>query len=335
MLLTTGRVVNGSNKLDEYYHALGTETYCCSLRQDPSDQGERELIRLAADEDEYGHFCHTEAGKRSRVFCINVDPEPAGPFRPRTRSAPLYFPVHTACMHIADHFIRSIELSIFNPLVLHPDGVTSHLQLWEVLCRRFPGKPFDESSKLPEPHNYFYGEMSRCLSWEEAVETNPLMRQDPVNIPCVSQSILQNLKTLDISELEAPSSQNTASQDWYFSCFCNGQIFPWLWDLDLEVFHEKHRSGQWDWKRLAFELADKTIHEPGNTSLQLPLALRNRRRIWRLLEEARINDVSTREEERMVENRRVREQAESTTRSFRGVPPILPVPAGLPVLPRP
>ena len=40
-----------------------------------------------------------------------------------------------------------------------------------------------------------------------------------------------------------------------------------------------------------------TIHEPGDTSVDIPLALRNRRRIWRLLGEAKINDYMERQEE--------------------------------------
>jgi hypothetical protein len=82
------------------------------------------------------------------------------------------------------------------------------------------------------------------------------------------------------------------SKDWWCEALVNKEMFPWLWDLDVSVVREKQRAGHWNWELLARQLSQTKIHEPGDTSLRLPLPLRNRRRIWRLLEEARVDDVS-------------------------------------------
>lgn len=57
---------------------------------------------------------------------------------------------------------------------------------------------------------------------------------------------------------------------------------------------EKQRAGDdhWNWERLVRALAQVAIHEPQDKTLELPLGLRNRRRIWRLLDEARPDDVA-------------------------------------------
>ena len=72
------------------------------------------------------------------------------------------------------------------------------------------------------------------------------------------------------------------------------ELFPWLWELDDAMIHEKHQEACWNWELLARQLSQLKIHEPGDTSLRLPPALRNRRRIWRILEEARVDDVARR-----------------------------------------
>ena len=65
---------------------------------------------------------------------------------------------------------------------------------------------------------------------------------------------------------------------------------------------EKQRAGNWNWELLVRKLSIKTIHEPDDKSIDLPLQLRNRRRIWRLLEEARIHDVAGEWEKLMAMN---------------------------------
>ncbi|CEN60723.1 hypothetical protein ASPCAL03156 [Aspergillus calidoustus] len=84
-------------------------------------------------------------------------------------------------------------------------------------------------------------------------------------------------------------------------------IFPWLWDLEHACLQitpphttENLSDGSlasyeaenfWDWELLARQLAQVDIFREGSRMESAPLGLRNRRRIWRLLEEARIDDI--------------------------------------------
>ncbi|KAF3480881.1 uncharacterized protein GIQ15_06228 [Arthroderma uncinatum] len=81
------------------------------------------------------------------------------------------------------------------------------------------------------------------------------------------------------------------------------QLLPWLWDLDVAVLRDRSlqpddgsqplydAENYWNWEQLVRMLAQTEIFEPGNDMSKAPLRLRNRRRIWRLLDEARLRDV--------------------------------------------
>ncbi|KAB8258127.1 hypothetical protein BDV32DRAFT_160064 [Aspergillus pseudonomiae] len=82
----------------------------------------------------------------------------------------------------------------------------------------------------------------------------------------------------------------------------NRQILPWLWDLDISALQScpvtsdtvdirTYEADVWDWERLVRTLAQVEIFEPGHPLEHAPLRLRNRRRIWRLLEEAEDEDI--------------------------------------------
>lgn len=89
-----------------------------------------------------------------------------------------------------------------------------------------------------------------------------------------------------------PAPTYEHSQEAWCDALLSSDAFPWLWDLAADTVREKQRAGTWDWERLVRALAQVTIHEPRDETLRLPLGLRNRRRIWRLLEEARLDDVA-------------------------------------------
>ncbi|KAL4863695.1 hypothetical protein BDV12DRAFT_177198 [Aspergillus spectabilis] len=100
-----------------------------------------------------------------------------------------------------------------------------------------------------------------------------------------------------------------------------GQIFPWLWDLEDACLDNKptqttqnlaevslplplpsyRAENFWDWELLARQLAQVDIFQPGSLMESAPLGLRNRRRIWRLLEEARIDDIEPYADQKMWE----------------------------------
>jgi hypothetical protein len=83
----------------------------------------------------------------------------------------------------------------------------------------------------------------------------------------------------------------------------NWQILPWLWDLDISALQSCPVTSNaadvptfeaeevWDWERLVRTLAQVEVFEPGHPLEHAPLRLRNRRRIWRLLEEAEDEDI--------------------------------------------
>lgn len=63
-------------------------------------------------------------------------------------------------------------------------------------------------------------------------------------------------------------------------------------NLDLQVIREKRDAGTWNWEHLMRQLSLWETQLPDGTALQIPLHLRNRQRIWRVLEEARVRDVA-------------------------------------------
>lgn len=109
---------------------------------------------------------------------------------------------------------------------------------------------------------------------------------NPLDPPNITQSILENLKAIPDTE-----SLPHETQDESCESIINSRAHPWLWDLDTGSIRAKQTSGRWDWKSLLRSLSQPDIHMPSNESLHIPLSLRNRRRIWRILEEARVNDL--------------------------------------------
>lgn len=109
-----------------------------------------------------------------------------------------------------------------------------------------------------------------------------------MQIPNMTGAILDNLRPVrsDVAGQTSPP-QNECMQS-----LANMRETSWLWDLDVNMIHGKQNGGNWDWRLLMHQLAQVCIHEPGDTSMQLPLQLRNRRRIWRILEQARVGDVA-------------------------------------------
>ena len=116
----------------------------------------------------------------------------------------------------------------------------------------------------------------------------------------LTESILQNLEPTTSIDSNGVIHNHVSHQDWYCEAFINKQMFLWLWDLDINAVREKQHAGRWNWELLVRQLSLKKIHEPDNRSIKLPLQLRNRRRIWRLFEEARVHDVAGLEEKLMA-----------------------------------
>lgn len=121
-----------------------------------------------------------------------------------------------------------------------------------------------------------------------------------MEISGLTESILQNLEPAASDNSGGVTRQFASHQDWCCEALVNQQMFPWLWDIDTNAVRKKQNAGRWNWELLVRQLSLKKIHEPHDTSIKLPLQLRNRRRIWRLLEEARVHDVAGLEEKLMA-----------------------------------
>lgn len=74
----------------------------------------------------------------------------------------------------------------------------------------------------------------------------------------------------------------------------NGVLLPWLLDLDLPAFMRNEvelRAGdEWNWELLMRQLAQDNLQEPRKVLEDLPFALKNRRRIWRLVADIMATD---------------------------------------------
>ena len=74
------------------------------------------------------------------------------------------------------------------------------------------------------------------------------------------------------------------------------KLLPWLWDLDVRAVLDKEASKpvgrEWKWEGLVRKLSQTALHKPRMIIDNLPFGLRNRRRIWRIVEEMYVGDVA-------------------------------------------
>lgn len=113
-----------------------------------------------------------------------------------------------------------------------------------------------------------------------------------MEIPNLTETILQNIRPLESpDDFKRNDNYSVQTQDWCCEALMYQSAVPWLWDLDNELIRKKQQEGDWNWKLLVIKLMKLDIHRPHDTSLDLPVGLRNRRRIWRCLDEARIDDT--------------------------------------------
>ena len=71
--------------------------------------------------------------------------------------------------------------------------------------------------------------------------------------------------------------------------FVDGRLLPFLWDLKLcQALQSEGDDISWNYELLVRQLAQVEYFESGKN---VPPGLRNRRRIWRLVEEMYVGDV--------------------------------------------
>lgn len=121
--------------------------------------------------------------------------------------------------------------------------------------------------------------------------------------------ILSHLQSLPAAELDPSSTEpSQLPQAKNLSLECTAQssssawreefvrgYLPWLWDLEINAVAHKEASKpaerEWNWELLVRQLAQVNLHEPRAILDNLPMGLRNRRRIWRLAEDILSEEV--------------------------------------------
>ncbi|KAK3167160.1 hypothetical protein OEA41_010286 [Lepraria neglecta] len=92
------------------------------------------------------------------------------------------------------------------------------------------------------------------------------------------------------------------SPSYWLQTLLECSLIPWLWDLDTEAILRKEQSkskGQeWNWELLIRRMAQNDIYESKKVTWAMenvPLGLRNRKRIWGLIQDIFVEEVSARD----------------------------------------
>jgi hypothetical protein len=87
------------------------------------------------------------------------------------------------------------------------------------------------------------------------------------------------------------------AQSRWLEGLINGRLLPFLWDLDPESClpqADEIFNMDWDYELLVRQLAQVEFFElVSKSGKNVPLGLRNRRRIWRLVEEMYVGDINS------------------------------------------
>lgn len=133
-------------------------------------------------------------------------------------------------------------------------------------------------------------------------------RAELCNTPMTFNELPQEMKDKITNELLLPplplGCTYKVPQAFWKQAFLQ---IPFLWDLDLEKVHKKSTEAEsagfeWDWERLTRKLMAPVSRVEDNPNhpktwnysqlgLDVPRGLKNRRRIWQILEEMYPNDV--------------------------------------------
>ena len=140
-------------------------------------------------------------------------------------------------------------------------------------------EPFDTSSMAEPPQNHTFSE-----------NLSNLPRQ-------IFQEVFGNL--YPSNNLTTQCNRLMAPLLWR-ETLSTKSLIPWLWDIDEEACRQKDTqtpddpSEHWDWELLVRTLTQERVFEPDHPLQHAPHGLRNRRRIWGIVEEI----MQTSEEEK-------------------------------------
>ncbi|THV66138.1 hypothetical protein D6D29_10434, partial [Aureobasidium pullulans] len=286
--LTTSHKLDDKLKIDEYFESSSGNNRVFELRHGLPNEVVRVLNRFQASyRYDTGPMFHLLDSDLKVEMCSLNNIFKLG----HRRYGELYLPVHKSCLQMADRFVQNALVAATLP----SNSITSQLMLWEVLHRRVD--PFCLTATYPKEPNKFFADSwtaRQCpldLENSEEIAIYEVITANPLDIPDLTESILSNLQPIK-QPLNNELQSDMQSQDLWCDALAQTDRLPWLWDLNVEMIRSRQRMGQWDWKELVTKLRRSDIHRPVDVSLQLPLSLRNRRRIWRILEVARVNDVA-------------------------------------------
>ncbi len=125
--------------------------------------------------------------------------------------------------------------------------------------------------------------------------TSPNEGLAPFLLPVPSEIIEHIVKYL--VPLSDPPLQCTflLAPFYWRQALLDGLVLPWFPDFDPITVTNKDEDNsqqtagggnqQWNWELLVRQLAQTNLHQPRNGLNPIPLGLRNRRRIWRLVED--------------------------------------------------
>jgi hypothetical protein len=163
--LTTAHKTEDGVELDAYWpqDAYPRSLYAFHLGRNPPEEAQRSVLRLNAHAHGTSQFDLLGSGERVNAMCVEIERKTPT----IDHGGPLYLPVHSLCLQLADRFIDSMGTSVNTSQVLPGGRITSIKQLWEVLYRRLYGSLFPYRTwELPEPHDYFGGRRCRNVDWE-------------------------------------------------------------------------------------------------------------------------------------------------------------------------
>lgn len=231
--------------------------------------------------------------------------------------AELYIPVHASCTKLVDHFV-SVGYEARKPMI----GKWSMSKIWDVLRLRVEaddrGNLFGRM-QLREPHDYFIpGGQGEAFQWYDedsladpisfeaytALVTSHLQRLPSDDLPADALHFRQRFEALPqelqdrildetcpLSEAALPCTRLIAPWVWR-QRLTSGVMLPFLWDIDKSVIESAATERpDADWERLVRQLAQLNAFQDDGEFGEAPTGLRNRRRIWRVLESMYAGDV--------------------------------------------
>ncbi|CAH0027678.1 unnamed protein product [Clonostachys rhizophaga] len=277
-LWTTVHDVKDGVELDMYKWELGMYTYDLV---DPVDDSQRRVLEQEATYQEHNVFLISESGEKVTAFHV-VDNESA-----------LYLAVHGRCSQLVQRFISSRPEAHDVFQISDKDEISSVKQLWQVIFTRLSASGRGFAYNIDHPTRYYGIASLHLTEWEP--DNDPLVGEyveaDPIEVPQLTECILDNLELGASGIRSEVTSTDLRDQGWWFNKLITRKELAWLWDLNEDIVRKKQRTGDWNWERLVKTLSGTDIYRPEDETLCLPLGLRNRRRIWKCIQDARLGDI--------------------------------------------